>query len=68
MEYEEAVKISKLYFQLKELSAVVDEMIEPVKTLERENYDLRNFACQLCGKYKTAHEGSCRDCRWRKME
>lgn len=26
--------------------------------------DLRNFACQLCGKYKTAHEGSCEGCRW----
>jgi len=27
--------------------------------------DLRNFACQLCGRYKTAHEGSCDNCRWR---
>ena len=28
--------------------------------------DLRNFACQLCGKYKTAHKGTCGGCRWRK--
>ena len=26
--------------------------------------DCRNFACQLCGKYKTAHLGSCNGCRW----
>lgn len=27
--------------------------------------DLRNELCMKCGKYKTAHEGSCQDCRWR---
>lgn len=30
--------------------------------------DLRNFACQLCGKYKEAHNGACDSCRWRKDE
>jgi len=29
---------------------------------------LRNFACQLYGRYKTAHEGSCEGCRWEKGE
>jgi len=33
-----------------------------------ENANLRNELCQLCGKYKTAHEGSCDGCRWRKKE
>jgi len=26
--------------------------------------DLRNELCLKCGKYKTAHEGSCDGCRW----
>ena len=29
--------------------------------------DLRNELCQLCGKYKQAHEGACDGCRWREM-
>lgn len=28
--------------------------------------DLKNEQCLLCGKYKTAHEGSCDGCRWKK--
>lgn len=27
--------------------------------------DLRNELCQLCGKYKQAHEGACDGCRWK---
>ena len=27
--------------------------------------DLRNELCQLCGKYKQAHEGACYGCRWK---
>ena len=30
--------------------------------------DLKNELCWLCGKYKTAHEGSCDGCRWKKGE
>ena len=30
--------------------------------------DLRNELCLKCGKYKTAHEGSCDGCRWKKGE
>ncbi len=26
---------------------------------------LRNELCQLCGKYRQAHEGACDGCRWR---
>ena len=27
--------------------------------------DLRNELCLKCGRYKTAHEGSCDGCRWK---
>lgn len=27
--------------------------------------DCRNELCLQCGQYKTAHLGSCDDCRWR---
>ena len=30
--------------------------------------DLHNYTCQLCGKYKTEHLGSCNKCRWKKSE
>jgi len=33
---------------------------------EKDNTDLRNFACQLCGKWE--YEGACDGCRWRKGE
>ena len=39
-----------------------------IRGLEADNADLRNELCLLCGKYKTAHEGSCDGCRWRKGE
>ena len=28
--------------------------------------DIRNELCLKCGRYKTAHEGSCDGCRWKK--
>ena len=30
--------------------------------------DCRNELCMLCGKYKTAHRGSCDGCRWYELE
>ena len=30
--------------------------------------DIRNELCLKCGKYKTAHLGSCDGCRWKKGE
>ena len=30
--------------------------------------DLKNEHCLLCGKYKTAHEGSCDGCRWKEKQ
>lgn len=38
-----------------------------VRLLEKYK-SLRNFACQLCGKYQYAHEGACGDCRWKAKE
>lgn len=31
-----------------------------------ENDTLRNELCLKCGRYKTAHEGSCEGCRWKR--
>ncbi len=27
--------------------------------------DMRNELCELCGKYRMAHEGACDGCRWK---
>ena len=39
-----------------------------IRGLEADNADLRNELCLLCGRYKTAHLGSCDGCRWKKGE
>ena len=39
-----------------------------IRGLEADNADLRNELCLKCGKYKTAHEGACDGCRWKKGE
>lgn len=33
--------------------------------LQRKLKDCRNELCLRCGQYKTAHLGSCDECRWR---
>jgi hypothetical protein len=43
----------------------LDKKDAKIKQLETDIADLRNFACQLCGRYKTAHEGACDGCRWK---
>lgn len=37
-----------------------------IRGLEAENADIRNELCLKCGKYKTAHLGSCDGCKWKK--
>ena len=32
---------------------------------ERRYMDCRNELCMKCGQYRTAHLGSCGDCRWK---
>ena len=39
-----------------------------IRGLETDLADCRNELCLKCGKYKTAHEGSCDGCRWKKGE
>lgn len=36
-----------------------------VLRLKDELHAMKNELCQLCGKYKQAHEGACDGCRWR---
>ena len=47
------------------------DAIDSMVTIESTNLtpsdiaDLRNELCLKCGRYKTAHEGSCDSCRWK---
>lgn len=41
------------------------EMTGKVKRLQSELRDCRNELCLKCGSYKTAHKGTCNDCRYR---
>ena len=45
---------------LNQLAAYEDTGLSPADIA-----DLRNELCLKCGKYKTAHEGSCDGCRWK---
>lgn len=38
-----------------------------IEKLAADRKDLINELCQLCGKYKHAHEGACEGCKWRGM-
>ena len=46
---------------LNQLAAYEDTGLSPADIA-----DLRNELCLKCGKYKTAHLGSCDGCRWKK--
>jgi len=35
------------------------------KEEQSELHAMKNELCQLCGKYKNAHEGACDGCRWK---
>lgn len=48
--------------------SVLEEIFEEIKKLKRDNKDLRNELCMLCGKYTEAHNGACDDCRWKEVE
>ena len=43
----------------------VSALAKEVNRLRAIVQDMRNDLCELCGKYKMAHEGACDDCRWR---
>ena len=45
---------------LNQLAAYEDTCLSPADIA-----DLRNELCLKCGRYKTAHEGSCDSCRWK---
>ena len=53
-----------------ELSIETDEELEELRAQlsasQRRAQDARNELCLKCGKYKTAHLGSCDGCRWKK--
>lgn len=41
---------------------------EQIAALQSDIADLRNELCLKCGRYKTAHLGSCDGCKWRASE
>mgnify|MGYP003291450199 CR=1 FL=1 len=41
------------------------DFADAVEEAKRDLKDLRNEFCNKCGKYKTAHLGSCDGCRWK---
>ena len=46
------------------LTSEVEELRDAATRLQAEYDRLRNEHCNLCGRYKMAHEGSCDWCRW----
>lgn len=41
------------------------DFADAVEEAKRDLKVLRNELCLQCGDYKTAHLGSCDDCRWK---
>lgn len=50
--------VERKYFDVSELAKEVNRLRATVQ-------DMRNELCEHCGKYRSAHEGACDDCRWR---
>lgn len=46
----------------------LQEALDTIDQKSKELKDLRNELCNKCGKYKTAHLGSCDGCRWKDGE
>lgn len=41
------------------------DFAKALEELKTNFHDCRNELCYKCGKYKTAHLGSCEGCRWK---
>ena len=53
-------------YSKKALTEWLDEdFANALEEAKRDLKDLRNELCNKCGKYKTAHLGSCDGCRWK---
>ena len=48
-------------------AAINETLFNSNQKLGADRKALINELCQLCGKYKNAHEGACDGCRWREM-
>ena len=48
-------------------AAINETLFDSNMKLGADRKELINELCQLCGKYKQAHEGACDGCRWREM-
>lgn len=46
-------------------AAINETLFDSNQKLGADRKDLINDLCQLCGKYKNAHEGACDGCRWK---
>lgn len=44
----------------------LDSAADAIEAADKALADCRNELCQRCGKYHTAHLGSCDGCRWKK--
>ena len=50
------------------LSTDMATLIGTVGGIESDLHDCVNELCYQCGQYKTAHLGSCDDCRWKAVK
>ena len=66
--------IGKVALKLREstklpaVQRIMNEGADLIEGLYKELRLCRNELCLHCGEYITAHEGSCRGCRWEMRE
>lgn len=53
--------------QIAEMSEGLAQFAKAVAEKEEQSelHAMKNELCQLCGKYKQAHDGACDGCRWK---
>lgn len=50
---------------IEQLESINELLFCAVERLISDSSSLLGDLCQLCGKYKNAHEGACDGCRWK---
>ena len=65
---ETEIELTKLRERASRLLEAVRERDDEIAILKKALRETGNELCYHCGNYKTAHLGSCDDCRWKNVK
>ena len=63
--YEPHVEDWQIFDWMLESASLIESLQAQLTASQRRAQDARNELCERCGRYLTAHNGSCDGCRWK---